>query len=149
MPDPVRRLLQRASWQAEKLFKARGWLRTMVWVTEAQDGRRQMFETACEAERAELSDAQGLAALCADLRTDFAADGVIRYGVAFPASATTLLWPSALHLDIERRAHEVIALEAHAADAHLRAHRASVPRLAALGPIELAPVARFGSLITK
>jgi hypothetical protein len=147
-------LLQRASWQAEKLFKARGWLRTMVWVTEAKDGRRQMFETACEVARTEISDAQALAALCADLRTEFAGDGVVRYGVAFPASATTLLRPSALHLDVERRAHEVIALEAHAADAHLRAHRAivhigGVARLAALGPIELAPVARFGSLITK
>jgi hypothetical protein len=59
-----------------------------------------------------------------------------------------------LHLDIERRTHEVIALEAHAADAHLRAQRAivqvgGVARLAALGPIEAAPVARFGSLITK
>ena len=50
--------------------------------------------------------------------------------------------------------HEVIALEAHAADVHLRAQRdivhvGGVPRLAALGPIELAPVAHFGSLITK
>jgi hypothetical protein len=154
MPDPVSRLLQRASWQAEKLFKARGWLRTMVWCTKSADGRRQVFETACEVERTEISDAQALAALCAELRADFAADGVVRYAVAFPASATTLLRPSALHLDIERRAHEVIALEAHAADAHLRAHRAivlvgGVARLAALGPIELAPVARFGSLITK
>jgi hypothetical protein len=67
MPDPIR-LLHCASWQAEKLFKARGWLRTMVWVTEAKDGRRQMFETACEAERTELSDDEALAALCADLR---------------------------------------------------------------------------------
>jgi GTP diphosphokinase / guanosine-3',5'-bis(diphosphate) 3'-diphosphatase len=55
---------------------------------------------ACEAERTEISDAQALAALCADLRTEFAVDGVIRYGVAFPARATTLLWSSALHLDI-------------------------------------------------
>jgi hypothetical protein len=112
MPDPVSRLLPRASWRAEKLFKARGWLRTMVWVTEAKDGRRQMFETACEVERAEVSDAQALAALCADLRADFAGDGVIRYGVAFPASATTLLRPSALHRAIERRAHEVVAIDA-------------------------------------
>ena len=85
---------------------ARGWLRTMVWVTEAKDGHRQMFETACEVERAEITDAQALAALSADLRTDFAVDGVIRYGVAFPASATTLLWPFALHLDVERREHD-------------------------------------------
>jgi hypothetical protein len=148
------RLLQRASWQAEKLFKARGWLRTMLWVTEAKHGPRQMFETACEVERAEISDDQALAALCVELRADFAADGVVRYAVAFPASATTLLRPSALHLDIERRVHEVVAIEAHDADVHLRAQRAivqvgGVARLAALGPIEVAAVARFGSLITR
>jgi hypothetical protein len=60
----------------------------MLWVTEAKDGRRLMFETACEVERAEVSDAQALAALCAELRADFAADGVVRYAVAFPARAT-------------------------------------------------------------
>ena len=63
-----------------------------------------MFETTCEAERAEISDDHALAALCADLRTDFAV--LIGYGVAFPASATTLLWPFALHLDVERREHD-------------------------------------------
>jgi hypothetical protein len=113
-----------------------------------------MFETACEVERAEVSDAQALAALCADLRADFAADGVVRYAVVFPASATITLQPSILHLDHERRKHEVVAIEAHDADVHLRAQRnivqvGGVARLAALGPIELAPVARFGSLITK
>ena len=47
MPDPVSHLLQRASWFAEKLFKQRGALRTMFWCTETEDGRRQMFESAC------------------------------------------------------------------------------------------------------
>ena len=39
MADLVSRLLHRVSWQAEKLFKARGWLRTMVWCAESEDGR--------------------------------------------------------------------------------------------------------------
>ena len=152
MPDLVR-LLQRASWQAEKLFKARGWLRTMVFCTETKDGRRQLFETSCTMARNPVSDDQALAALCADLRADFAADGVIRYAVAFPASATTTLWPTALHLDAERRQHDVIALEAHDANVHLRSQRdivriAGVPRLGALAPIEVATQARFGSLIS-
>jgi hypothetical protein len=43
-----------------------------------------------------VSDDQALAALAADLRADFAADGVVRYAVAFPASATITLWLSAL-----------------------------------------------------
>jgi hypothetical protein len=78
----------------------------------------------------------------------------VRYAVAFPASATTLLWLSALHREAERREHEVIALEAHTAGVHLRAQRdivrvAGVPRLGALGPIEPATVARFGTLIAN
>ena len=150
MANSVSRLLHRVSWQAEKLFKARGALRTMVWCTESEDGRRQMFETQCEAERAEISDNEALAALCAELRVDFAVEGVARYAVAFPASATTLLWPSALHLDVERQQHDVVAIEAHG-ETHLRAQReivrvAGVPRLGALGPIELATEARFGAL---
>ena len=84
-------MLHRASWQAEKLFKARGWLRTMVWCTETRDDRPRLFETACEVERVEISDQQALAALYAELRADFAADGVVRYAVAFPATATITL----------------------------------------------------------
>jgi hypothetical protein len=146
--------VHRASWHAEKLFKARGWLRTMAWVTETGDGRRQMFETACEVARTEISDAQALAALAAELRADLAADGVVRYAVAFPASATTLLSSSILHLDLVRREYDVVALEAHDTDAHLRAHREiarvnGVFCLAALGPIEPAAMARFGSLLAR
>ena len=141
-------MLHRVSWQAEKLFRARGWLRTMVWITETKDSHRQMFETACEVRRAEVSDDQALAALCADLRADFAADGVVRYAVAFPASATITLRPSILHRDSERRRHEVVAIEAHDANTHLRAHRqilvvGGLPRLAALRPIGPATQPRF------
>ena len=137
---------------AEKLFRARAWLRTMLWLTETEEGHRQLFETSCEVEREKIRDDRALAVLRAELQADFAADGVVDYAVAFPARATTMLWPSALHLDIERRQYEVVAIEAHAADAHLRAHRAivqvgGVAGLAALGPIELAPAARFGALI--
>jgi hypothetical protein len=144
-------MLRRASWQAEKLFKARGYLRTMIWVTETKDGRRQMFETACEVAREEISDRQALAALCAELRDDFICDGVVRYGVAFPARASTLLSSSILQLDVEHRRHEVVALEAHDADEHLRAHREilrvnGVPYLAALGPIKPG-VAHFDLLL--
>ena len=56
-------MLHRASWQAEKVFKARGWLRPLVWCTETKDGRRQTFETACEVKRGVVSDDRALAAL--------------------------------------------------------------------------------------
>src|SRR4051812_42169191 len=109
MADLVSRLLHRVSWQAEKLFRARGWLRTMVWCTETKSGRRQMFETAGGVERGGISDDEALAALCADLRADFSAEGVVRYAVAFPASATTVLSSSILNLDHERAERDVVA----------------------------------------
>lgn len=82
-----------------------------------------MFESVCEVERAEISDDEALAALCAELRADFAADRVVRYAVAFPATATMTLWLSALHRDAERRKQEVIAIEAHDGETYLRAQR--------------------------
>ena len=99
----------------------------------------------------EISDQQALAALYAELRADFAADGVVRYAVAFPATATITLWPTALHCDLERRKREIVAIEAHDAETHLLAQRDIVPiagvfRLAALSPIEPATQPRFGFL---
>ena len=58
---------------------------------------------------------------------DFAADGVVRYAVAFPASATIALRPTAVHVDIERRKREIVAIEADDADARLHAQRDIVP----------------------
>ena len=63
-----------------------------------------------------------------------------------------MLRESVLHHDAERRTREVIAIEAHDATTHLRAHReifftaGGAPRLAALGPIE-PTAACFGSLL--
>jgi hypothetical protein len=111
--------LHRASWAAEKVFKARGWLRPLVWCAETKDGRRQVFETACEVKRGEISDDQALAALCAELREDFISAGVVRYGVAFPARAATTLRASILHRDAERHdVREVVVVEAHDATTH-------------------------------
>jgi hypothetical protein len=79
-------------------------------------------------------------------RADFAADGVVRYAVAFPASATIALRPTAVHVDIERRKREIVAIEADDADARLHARETSFPRLGALSPIEPATQPRFGFL---
>jgi hypothetical protein len=56
-----------------------------------------------------LGDTEVLAAL--RLREDFARDGIAQYGVAFPASATTVLRRSILHLDGEQVRHSVVCLE--------------------------------------
>ena len=65
-----------------------------------------------------------------------------------PNSEPPERWP---HCWLERAERNV---EAHDADVHLRAHReivhvGGVPRLAALGAIEAASVARFGSLVSE
>jgi hypothetical protein len=145
-------LLHRASWVAEKTFKARGPKPPFMWCTETQSGKRQVFSTSCTVERPDVSDSQALAALCEELAADFAADGVVRYAVAFPARATITLRESVMHRDGKRQTREVVALEACDATTRLRAHReifftAGVPRLAALGPVEEG-AACFGLLLS-
>ena len=76
-----------------------------------------MFETACEVKRGEISDDQALAALCAELRADFAADardivhagGVHRLAALGPIEAASvacfgLLLPSRAYLVAHRAA---------------------------------------------
>ena len=145
--------LQRASWQAEKLFKARGWLRTMVWCTETAEGHRQMFEPGVRWSGRMSLMPRHWPCCVLELRAGFAAGGVVRYAVALPGArhhpAVAVLPCISTSSAASTRS---LPIEAHAADAHLRAHRAivqvgGVARLAALGAIEVAAVARFGSLI--
>jgi hypothetical protein len=109
-----------------------------------------MFDTPCLVDRPDVSDDQALAALCEELREEFAAAGVVRYAVAYPARATITLQASPLHRD--RRTCEVVTVEAHEREAHLYAHReiiltAGAYRLTALSPIEEGAATRFGSLL--
>jgi hypothetical protein len=141
-------MLRRASFHAEKVFRARGSLRSMLWLTETQDGRQQMFECECMAERDEASDDEVLNMLCAELRADFADDHVTAYAVAYAATATTALRKSILHLDCEEYERAVVAIEAHDGDHHLRCHREIIGgHLGALSPIGPAPLERFGLLL--
>jgi hypothetical protein len=81
-----------------------------------------------------------LAALRAEQRDDFMRDGVVRFAVAFPAYATTVLRQSIFHLDGEKLRQQVICIEAHDGEIHLRAQReVHDGRLAALAAIEEAP----------
>jgi len=144
-------VLYSCSWAAEKLFKQRGHFQTFIWCTESQDGARRSFETSCEVERVDVSDADALRALADEMRMDFERDDIAAFAVAFPASMMQQLAPSVLHLEAKRVRHEVIALEAHDGDIHLRAHREILSghpsRLAALSAIEQAGDCRFGGLL--
>jgi hypothetical protein len=83
---PTIALIRCCSWVAEKWFRRSGSFATMLWITENADGRREQFETECRAP-VELSDDTLLAALVADMRADFARDGVVRFAVAYPGQA--------------------------------------------------------------
>jgi hypothetical protein len=106
----ARDLLHALSWRAEKLFRQRGHLHGYVWLTEDVFGKRQWFETDCEA-YPDIADGAALAALRTELREDFKHDGIVRYGVAFPATATTVMRQSILHLNGEQVRQQVICIE--------------------------------------
>jgi hypothetical protein len=136
----ARELLHALSWRVEKMHRQRGHLRGYIWVAENEQGDRQWFETECEADPRKVSDAEGLAALRAELREDFARDGVVRYAVAFPARATTVIRQSILHLAGEVVRQQVVCIEAHDGDVHLRAQcEVHGDSLSALAAVEESP----------
>ena len=133
----ARALLQSLSYQVEKTFRQRGRLRGYLWLTVNMQGHREWFETECLADPRKIDDAVALVALRAELRDDFARDLIILYGVAFPAAATVIIRQSILHLNGEEAQQEVVCLEAHDGDVHLRAQReVHNGRLTALAAIE-------------
>ena len=56
MISALENLLYPIGQRAEKLFDARGGLRTQLWLTETATGAREYFETACEIDRDEKMD---------------------------------------------------------------------------------------------
>jgi hypothetical protein len=148
--NPTVALLHRCSWQAEKLLKQRGAFHVLLWLAEYADGRRERFETDCTGAPDEASDAEVLTVLAAEMRTEFAADGVVRFAVAYPGTrvrfATLARVPQP-----ERR--QVIAIEAHdAGDVHLRAHREITPgprglMLGKISQFEAASDSRYAFLL--
>ena len=107
--SPTVALLHRCSWQAEKLFRQRGSFRSMLWLTEMSDGHRERFETDCGASPEDASDLEVLTALVAEMRADFARDGVVRFAVAYPARAHGILNP--LHNKPQTRAVDIISIK--------------------------------------
>jgi hypothetical protein len=83
---PTITILRELSWIVEKWFKRRGNLLVMLWLTEDAAGQREQFETACHAPPG-LTDDAVFAALADEMRSDFRRDGVIRFALAFAATA--------------------------------------------------------------
>jgi hypothetical protein len=119
MNSSTYKLLQRASWMAECLFKQRrGRFQTQLWLTERAGGRCERFETGCEVAPSEADDAAALRMLRADQAADFAYDHVVRFAVAYAARVTKTGCLLLRAPPQSRR--EAIVLEAHDdAGAHL------------------------------
>ena len=64
----------------------------MLWVTEAANGHRQMFETGCDAAPDTVTDAEALAGFAADMRADFAESGNTHRTNSIGLRATILRW---------------------------------------------------------
>jgi hypothetical protein len=147
---PTIALLRSCSWAAEKLFRRHGSFRAMVWLTESMDGRRERFETQC-CGPLELPDDMLLWALVAELREDFARDGVVRFALAFPADRVDLE-PGPL-VNPKRQRLPVVGFEGHNINGvHIGAHREILSRgrgavLGALSPLEQLKNSRYATLL--
>jgi len=149
--SPTLDLLRATSWAAEKLLKARGNFRTILWSVEYSDGTREQIETECDAPL-EATDGEVLDVLANEMAEDFRRDGVVRFACAFAATAHTIV--TTLYRDPRRLQCDVVAIEAHDFETHLRAHReiirsrGRVPVLGALSAIESAHDSRYARLLT-
>jgi hypothetical protein len=85
-------LLRSISWHAEKLFRKRHHFASVLFLTETASGRRQLFETGCQAP-GHVSDRQLLEALAREMYEDFAVSGVVRFAVAYLGNRVTVIKP--------------------------------------------------------
>ena len=86
-------LLRSASWHAEKEFRRRGRLDTVVWVSEDANGNRDKFSTPCVNAPDAATDAELLTGLAAEIGLEFAQKGVVRFAVAYLAKRVTVIRP--------------------------------------------------------
>jgi hypothetical protein len=119
-------LLRSISWHAEKLFRRRGNLASVLWQTEDAAGHRQLFETGCDAPESVASDAQVLVALAAEMRADFAKTGVTRFAVAYLAKRVTVIRPvnpAATTMQPRETRQRGVVIELHDGNAGVRLFR--------------------------
>jgi hypothetical protein len=142
-------LLHRCSWQAEKLLKQRGHFRTVLWLTERADGERELAETGCDDAPDAATDDEVLDALARDMAADVS--GAVGFAVAYTGTAVTFVTTLAREPTTKRC--EVVAIETHGGEEHIRAHREIIrrpgrePVLGALSAIEPATGSRYANLL--
>jgi len=146
----ARNLLRRVSWQAEKLLKQHGSFRTVIWLVEYSDGAHDWFETGCNAPP-DATDDEALDVLRDEMRVDLGNTGAVAFACAYAADAITFLTTLARQPTTKRC--EVVAIEAHDADTHLRAWREIIrlpgraPTLGALSAVGSAEDSRYAALL--
>jgi hypothetical protein len=143
-------LLTKASWHAERLWRRDRVFKTITFLTETGDGRRQLFDTPCVAPK-DVSDVQAWAGLVADMAVDFAEAGIVRFAAAYRAFSVTK------YIDPAFPDERVpgIAVEVHSSDGvHVRVFREIVGSgrqayLAAAGPVESAADSIFAGVLRR
>ena len=90
--DQTDSLLRSVSFRAEKLLKARGHFRTVLWLAQYPNAQRQWFETPCVAPDI-VTDAEALAALAHDTSLDFAEANVTAFAVGYLATRVIVTRP--------------------------------------------------------
>ena len=99
------------------------------YITEDAHGRRKFFETVCGYVPDGISDHQILNALAEELRTDFAASGVVRFAIGFLVSRITKLHRVDPPTEDVMLTTSGVILEMHDSDGtHLRRFRKIVGR---------------------
>jgi hypothetical protein len=145
-------LLRQLNWRADKLLRQRGKFDTVIWLTLDARYRREWFEAKCRAAPSSVTDAELFDDLTADLKQDFAADGVTAFAIAYAANRVTQSKPieQTFLLKPVTIRRPIIVIEAHSRTEHLRGERELLDTgLAALGPITTAADRRYSRLLAE
>ena len=136
-------LLRSISWHAEKQFRRHGTFASVLWLTEDETGHRQLFDTGCHVPEDAATDAQVLVALADEMRADFAASGVVRFGVAYLGRLVTApVNPNATTMQPKTKKRRGVVIELHDGDGGARMFReivhlpARAPMLGAAEPFD-------------
>ena len=97
----------------------------ILWVTEDSKGRRELWDRWCLVPASVASDAEVLTALAEEMSADFAASGIVQFGIAYLAKRVTVTWPVDPNLPIKPTTtkRSGVVIEVHSANASVQVFR--------------------------
>ena len=106
-------LLRRCSYHAEKRLRKYGQIYGVLWLTQTETGRRELFETQVDGDApSDASNTALLAKLVGEMRDDFIRNGVTAFACAYSAKRKTTLRTTRAGFETD-----IIVIEAHSASA--------------------------------